>query len=144
MKIASIHLQNFKRFTDLTIQNIPATAKLVVLIGPNGCGKSSVFDALHYKSYEYRRLGRNEDPDYYFKIPTQERRSDQIYIEFHNPGQSDSDMRKAIYVRTAYRNDPEINVESIQRMSSVIQEARFSNMIQNDAAATSNYQRIAF
>ena len=47
MKIASIHLQNFKRFTDLKIQNIPATAKLVVLLGPNGCGKSSVFDALH-------------------------------------------------------------------------------------------------
>ena len=143
MKIASIHLQNFKRFTDLTIQNIPATAKLVVLIGPNGCGKSSVFDALHYKSYEYRQLGRNEDPDYYFKIPTQKRRSYQIDIEFHNSVQSDSDMRKAIYVRTAYRNDPEINVKSIQKMSSVIQEARFSNMIQNDAAATSNYQRIA-
>ena len=142
MKIDSIHLQNFKRFTDLTIQNIPTTAKLVVLIGPNGCGKSSVFDALHYKSYEYRRLGRNEDPDYYFKIPTQERRSDQIYIEFHNPGQSDSDMRKAIYVRTAYRNDPEINVESIQRMSSVIQETRFSNMIENDAAASGNFQRL--
>ena len=47
MKIDSIHLQNFKRFTDLKIQNIPTTAKLVVLLGPNGYGKSSVFDALH-------------------------------------------------------------------------------------------------
>ena len=84
MKIASMHLQNFKRFTDLKIQNIPATAKLVVLLGPNGCGKSSLFDALHYKSYEYRQLGRNEDADYYFKIPTQEPRSDQIDIQFHN------------------------------------------------------------
>ena len=57
MKIASIHLQNFKRFTDLKIQNIPPTAKLVVLLGPNGCGKSSVFDALHDKSYEYKTVG---------------------------------------------------------------------------------------
>ena len=82
MKIASIHLQNFKRFTDLKIQNIPPTAKLVVLLGPNGCGKSSVFDALHDKSYEYRRLGRGrDDPDYYSKMPAQSQRSDQIDIE---------------------------------------------------------------
>ncbi len=141
MKIDSIHLQNFKRFTNLKIQNIPAMAKLVVLLGPNGCGKSSLFDALHYKSYEYRRLGRNEDPDYYFKIPTQERRSNLIDIEFHNPSQSD--MGKAIYVRTAYRNDPVINVESIQRMQSAIRETRFNSLIENDAAATGNYQRLA-
>ena len=140
MKIASIHLRNFKRFTDLEIQNIPATAKLVVLLGPNGCGKSSVFDALHYKSYEYRRLGRNEDPDYYFKMPTQERRSDRIDIEFHNPSQVD--MGKAIYVRTAYRNTPVIKVDSIQRMPSVIQETRFDSMIENDEAASGNYQRL--
>ena len=142
MKIASIHLQNFKRFTDLEIENIPAKAKLVVLLGPNGCGKSSLFDALHYKSYEYRRLGRGrDDPDYYSKISAQSQGSNQIDIKFHNPSQSD--MGKAIYVRTAYRNDPVINVESIRKLPSAIQETRFRSMIENDAAATSNYQRLA-
>lgn len=38
MKIRKIHLEEFKRFTDLTIKNIPQEAKLVVLVGPNGCG----------------------------------------------------------------------------------------------------------
>ena len=52
-------------------------------------------------------------------------------------------MEKAIYVRTAYRNDPVIDVESIQKMPSAIRETRFSSMIENDAAATSNYQRLA-
>ena len=47
MRINKIELKNFKRFTDLTIENIPSTAKLVLLIGANGSGKSSVFDALH-------------------------------------------------------------------------------------------------
>ncbi|MEO5716481.1 MAG: AAA family ATPase, partial [Luteolibacter sp.] len=47
MRIQSIHLQNFKRFTDLRIEGIPETAKLVLLIGANGSGKSSVFDALN-------------------------------------------------------------------------------------------------
>ena len=52
MKIKKIHLKNFKRFTDLTIDEIPETAKLVVLIGANGCGKSSLFDAFtQYCSY---------------------------------------------------------------------------------------------
>jgi AAA15 family ATPase/GTPase len=45
MKITKIHLINFKRFTDLLIYNIPSSAKLVLLIGSNGSGKSSLFDA---------------------------------------------------------------------------------------------------
>ena len=51
MKIKSIHLNDFKRFTDLKIDGIPEEAKLVVMIGPNGCGKSSVFDALNCYTY---------------------------------------------------------------------------------------------
>jgi len=46
MKIKSLSLKNFKRFTDLTLQDIPDNAKLVLLIGSNGSGKSSVFDGL--------------------------------------------------------------------------------------------------
>ncbi len=48
MKIKSLRLKNFKRFTDLTLQDIPEHTKLVLLIGANGSGKSSVFDALMY------------------------------------------------------------------------------------------------
>ena len=141
MKIASIHLQNFKRFTDLKIKNIPPTAKLVVLIGPNGCGKSSIFDALHY-SYGRRPSRRSSDNDYYSKISTQGPLASGMNIEFHNASQSDPDIGKAIYVRTAHRNTPVINVESIQRMPSAIQEARFGSMIENDSAASGNYQRL--
>ena len=50
MRITKVHLQNFKRFTDLTIDQIPEEAKLVLLIGANGSGKSSVFDALSFAS----------------------------------------------------------------------------------------------
>ncbi len=46
MRLQSLHLQNFKRFTDLRIEGIPSTAKLVLLIGANGSGKSCVFDGL--------------------------------------------------------------------------------------------------
>ncbi len=155
MKIASIHLQNFKRFTDLKIQNIPATAKLVVLLGPNGCGKSSVFDALYHKSRPGH--GPYNDHKYYPKMSAQGGRLDQIDIEFHNPVQSDiympsayrSYMEKAIYVRTAYRNDPVIDVESIpntppaiQKLHSAYTPPRFDYMIENDVTVSDNYQRL--
>ena len=61
MKIKSIKLKNFKRFTDLTITEIPETAKLVVMIGPNGCGKSSVFDALDCYTYILRNSAYPSD-----------------------------------------------------------------------------------
>ncbi|WPA92447.1 AAA family ATPase [Providencia zhijiangensis] len=47
MKINEILLKNFKRFTDLKVKNIPNSAKLVVLVGPNGSGKTSLFEAIH-------------------------------------------------------------------------------------------------
>ena len=138
MKIASIHLQNFKRFTDLTIQNIPATAKLVVLLGPNGCGKSSVFEALHKTDYSYKRPGASVvNSNYYPKVDTQPENRD---IKFHNPVQSE--MKKAIYVRTAYRNDPVINVDSIQNPRSAIDTQRFGYMIENDVTVSYNYQKL--
>ena len=55
MHISKIQLTDFKRFSDLTIDlsNIQSPPKLVLLIGANGSGKSSIFDAFnwiaHYK-----------------------------------------------------------------------------------------------
>ena len=50
MRIKSVRLKNYKRFTDLHITEIPQSARLVVLVGPNGSGKSSVFDAFLLES----------------------------------------------------------------------------------------------
>ncbi len=66
MRIQSIHLQNFKRFTDLKIEGVPESAKLVLLIGANGSGKSSVFDALNVLQEPWNA----EDP-YYQKLYTE-------------------------------------------------------------------------
>lgn len=57
MQIQKIQLQNFKRFTDLTIEGIPENTKLVLLIGANGSGKSSVFDAFEVLN----KTKKNED-----------------------------------------------------------------------------------
>ena len=52
MNVETLRLKNFKRFTDLKIDlsSSAGPAKLVLLIGANGSGKSSVFDAFEYLS----------------------------------------------------------------------------------------------
>ncbi|CAH0994686.1 hypothetical protein EMA8858_00798 [Emticicia aquatica] len=56
MQIQKIRLQNFKRFTDLIIEDIPENTKLVLLIGANGSGKSSIFDAFEVLNVYSRKL----------------------------------------------------------------------------------------
>jgi AAA15 family ATPase/GTPase len=65
MKIKNLHLINFKRFTDLTIKDIPESAKLILLIGSNGSGKSSIFDALEVLN-KYRLANFIASDDTYY------------------------------------------------------------------------------
>ena len=56
MNLTRLRLENFKRFTDLTIDlsSSAGAPKLVLLIGANGSGKSSVFDAFEYLSAPHK------------------------------------------------------------------------------------------
>ena len=56
MKIRKIRMKEYKRFYDLTIDLGDAPKRIVALVGPNGCGKSSVFDAMLFLAKAY--MGR--------------------------------------------------------------------------------------
>ena len=87
MRIRSIHLRDFKRFTDLKISELPETATLIVLIGPNGCGKSSVFDALHGKAVVEHYWGwLHEQLEYWNKTYSVEDEKNAPTLNL-NPGQ---------------------------------------------------------
>jgi len=57
MKVKSVRLQKFKRFDDLTINLGENPKKIVALAGPNGCGKSLVFDAFEEKLKDFHNPG---------------------------------------------------------------------------------------
>jgi hypothetical protein len=67
MRISGLRMTNFKRFTDLTIEGIAQDTKLVLLIGANGSGKSSVFDAFEFVSRNAKRGNFQPQGDYYRK-----------------------------------------------------------------------------
>jgi AAA15 family ATPase/GTPase len=69
MRISQISFKNFKRFTDLEIAEISHSAKLVLLVGPNGCGKSSVLDGLHHWNRAQSGQGYGGDDAYFKKDP---------------------------------------------------------------------------
>lgn len=144
MKIKEINVEQFKRFTDLTIKNIPEAAKLVILVGPNGCGKSSLFDAFKVwhklKGYSY---GSNDD--YCKKDLSEQRNSFQLVnIDFYNSidTYSREKLRETFYFRTAYRNTPEIKLTTLSKVSSPLERVDDRTMIQNDETVNDNYQRL--
>ena len=70
MNVLTLHLRNFKRFTDLNLDLSSRTGppKLVLLIGANGSGKSSVFDAFEFLSGPSKGL-RDYYTSYFKKQP---------------------------------------------------------------------------
>ena len=50
MFVKKIEMKDYKRFHDLTIDLGNTPKRIVALVGPNGCGKSSVFDAMLFVS----------------------------------------------------------------------------------------------
>jgi len=81
MRIRSIELKNFKRFTNLVISDIPSNSKLVLIIGSNGSGKSSLFDAFDWLSKGTYK-GVPVDSAIYYK--KNEKEDATILIEFHD------------------------------------------------------------
>lgn len=64
MLIKSIKLKNgYKRFHDLTIDLGDNPARIVALVGPNGCGKSSVLDGLMFHANAFGQIGANAGRD---------------------------------------------------------------------------------
>lgn len=155
MKIKKIELNNFKRFTHLIVEDIPETTKLVVLVGPNGSGKTSFMESMnHY--YKYAGYGNIGDYHYLSKTGNTEdfnhsqwyaRASKIVSIDFHDASLpkdigNSNDIKGHFYFRSAYRNEPEFQIDSMRRQHDPTESIRLESLIQNDQTVSTNYQRL--
>ena len=138
MRLKSAHIKDFKRFVELKICNLPSNAKLIVLLGPNGCGKSSLFDAFQ-KVGNLHKL-REEDRRYYERTTAN---NSEIQLDFHDSDPTSTyDPKRSLYVRSAYRNDPSFRNTSISQEKDVLNRRAVSRMIDTDETVRDNHERI--
>ena len=139
MKIKSIRLKKFRRFSDLAIPDLPE-ARLVIMAGPNGSGKSSLLDAF---AVHQRTLGQwsvGWEPAYHSCDDAAPNwTGHQIQIDFHGPTAG----RKTFYLRSAYRNEADFQLAGLSRQEDPTNLLRVSRMIDQDSAVSQNFQMLA-
>lgn len=148
MKIREVKLNKFKRFTDLTITGIPQTAKLVILVGPNGCGKTSVFEAFNHW-YKWRGFNTVGNKDYYFKESDKETEdnsnwySHQVQLSAYDTDLSNQNsIHGSLYFRTAHRNEPDFTTSKLSRQGNPKDQIKFDTLMNTDMSVSENYQRL--
>lgn len=153
MRIKSVQLTNYKRFTNLCIHDIPESARLVVLIGPNGTGKSSLFDAFLLKSKSNRNNYRLEGTraNYYYKDDGTSRPpgstaevSQSIDVQFYCHEPNDLKWSAAFNIRSPYRNEADFQLGSLERVTAATEMERFGRIIDLDQAVSDNYRRMTW
>lgn len=150
MKIKTVRLRNFKRFDDLTITLGNSPRKIIALVGPNGCGKSSVFDAFEEKLKDYKGASQNEHASYFSKLwhsILPEKKSESYdknaSITIVQENDITSFSKKSFYIRSAYRFTAKLKVDSIKAQPDIIEDHNrpySSNAI--DSRMQSNYERL--
>lgn len=141
-KLSQLRMINFKRFADLSIENLPENARLVVLAGPNGNGKSSLFDGMLHWRRMNGGLGHSWDIEYHSRDRSKHRK-DAVKIEFHQPAPTTAEeMAASFHVRPAHRNDPQARIESISYLPSATKEVRVDRLNVTDIGVSRNLQFI--
>lgn len=147
MKVKTIKINKFKRFTDLSITNIPESARLIILAGPNGSGKTSLFEAFNHW-YRFKGFNSPGNKDYYEKINTENSGNqwyqNKVEIEFHQPFATNNreEVKGKFYFRTAYRNEPDFTISNLNKQDDPRKSIKLQTLMHNDITVSENYQRL--
>ena len=150
MKIREIKLNKFKRFTELTIKDIPASAKLVILVGPNGCGKTSIFEAFNHW-YKYKGFSRwnNDHQSYFVKNGDNDTVGTGLWVDnrvdiiaYDETLNEQNNIKGKFYFRTAHRNEPDFITRSLSKQDDPKDRIKFETLMVTDSSVSENYQRL--
>ncbi len=149
MRVGKIKLKEFKRFDDLTISLGNNPKKVIALVGPNGCGKSSIFDAFEEELKNHKHAKRREEDSFFSKLfySALPKKTDQYDRSTASKIWKDDGTqefnKKSFYIRTAYRFTSNLKVESITAQPDIIDDTNrphSSNAL--DSRLQENYPRL--
>lgn len=154
MKIKKLHLKKYKRFSDLTIDLGEAPKRIIALVGPNGCGKSSVFDAMLYKNHTITsHVGGQSAKDYKYHSlegDTTYRSSNiDILLDGGNfpavqQAKENAGCKNTIFsFRSSYRYNSDLNVKESKAVSDILKnDFGASSASDIDQRIEQNYRRL--
>ncbi len=154
MKIKKVVLNEFKRFQKLTIDLGEDPKRIVALVGPNGCGKSSVLDAFLSYNNAFITLGEGHSRDFRYKSLRQINNYnifDNILIEFdigsfrtiYENRRSNGKNNTIFSFRSPYRYNNDLKVQNTVSLAPITKNnygASYSSDI--DSKMEANYRRL--
>lgn len=154
MRIKKLRLKNgYKRFNDLTIDLGDNPARIIALVGPNGCGKSSVLDGLlfHHNAYGYIGNTARRGADYHSMDAATTADYNNIEIDFVGGNFQVMRQRRAALgksgtvfsFRSPYRYNNNIKINSINATSPIYENNYgASDASSLDSKMEDNYRRL--
>ena len=93
-------------------------------------------DLFYGLSEEWMRYYRRASPETVAE-------SDNVGLDFHgDTPTSESDLKKSLYVRSAYRHDPSFRETTIQQQGDVLDRHAVQRLIDTDQTVQNNYHRM--
>ena len=144
-------LKGYKRFRELTIDLGEDPARIIALVGPNGCGKSSVFDALLFLQTTYSQIGDTGTRGYEYHSLDQDPNYDIDKVEvlftqgsFQDAWQNRTqDVNTLFSFRSSYRYNTNVKVNEIRSVRNIgLNREGASTAIDMDAKMEINYRRL--
>tara|TARA_R110002050_G_scaffold46421_1_gene109114 strand:+ start:13944 stop:15554 length:1611 start_codon:yes stop_codon:yes gene_type:complete len=154
VRIKKLQLMNgYKRFFELTIDLGDEPKRIVALVGPNGCGKSSVLDGMLFHNSAYNQIGNKggKSHEYHSMNKTPNFNHQNIIIEFSEGGYQQIREERAktgkentiFSFRSPYRYNSNLKVSRSQATTEIrLNNYGASSATDLDDKMEENYRRL--
>ncbi|BCL67086.1 hypothetical protein Hhaem_07990 [Haemophilus haemolyticus] len=157
MKVSKVTIKDFKRFKDLTLDLGENPAKIIALVGTNGCGKSSVLDAFIACGKDYGGRIRDFDtPEIFYRTDNRNVRQlisiDYLDNDGNNINNNDLYYNHEFYknnkavifsFRSPYRYNTKLNITETKATEPIEKNVDGASCsLSLDSKVESNYRRL--
>lgn len=157
MKVSKVTIKDFKRFKDLTLDLGRNPAKIIALVGTNGCGKSSVLDAFIACGKNYGgRIRDFETPKIFYRTDNRSARQlisiDYLDNDCNSINNNDLYFNHELYknnsqvifsFRSPYRYNTQLNITETKATEPIENNSDGAGCSLNlDSKVENNYRRL--